>query len=86
MALLEKAVGDAAKQASKLSQKSIESQAGQEYTGFAKYSINGGKYWRPDLTKKEWTLLERRLGVEIGHKDKYLDKDTKWLYADEKGV
>ena len=45
-----------------------------------------GKYWRPDLNRPEWNLLNRRLTEEIESSGQYLDESTKWLYADEKGV
>ena len=45
-----------------------------------------GKYWRPDLNRSEWNLLNRRLMEEIESSEQYLDESTKWLYADEKGV
>ena len=45
-----------------------------------------GKYWRPDLNRTEWNLLNRRLTEEIESSEQYLDESTKWLYADEKGV
>ena len=45
-----------------------------------------GKYWRPDLNRSEWDLLNRRLEEEIESSGQYLDESTKWLYADEKGV
>lgn len=44
------------------------------------------EYWRPNLTKNEWSLLNRRLDLEVEHSKNVLDKDTKWLYATEKGV
>lgn len=45
-----------------------------------------GKYWRPDLNRSEWNLLNRRLEEETESSGQYLDESTKWLYADEKGV
>lgn len=45
-----------------------------------------GKYWKPNLTKAEWSLLDHTMELEIGTSDKYIDKGTKWLYADSKGV
>ena len=45
-----------------------------------------GKYWRPDLNRSEWSLLNRRLEEKIESSGQYLDESTKWLYADEKGV
>lgn len=45
-----------------------------------------GKYWRPDLNRSEWNLLNRRMTEEIESSEQYLDESTKWLYADEKGV
>lgn len=45
-----------------------------------------GKYWRPDLNRSEWNLLNQQLEEEIESSGQYLDESTKWLYADEKGV
>ncbi len=45
-----------------------------------------GKYWRPDLNRLEWNLLNQRLEEEIESSGQYLDEATKWLYANEKGV
>lgn len=45
-----------------------------------------GKYWRPDLSHEEWSLLNRRMAEELRGSKQYLDESTKWLYADEKGV
>ena len=45
-----------------------------------------GKYWRPNLNRSEWNLLNRRMAEEIESSGQYLDESTKWLYADEKGV
>ena len=45
-----------------------------------------GKYWRPDLNRSEWSLLNQRLEEEIESSGQYIDESTKWLYADEKGV
>ena len=45
-----------------------------------------GKYWRPQLKRAEWDLLERRMNAEIKSGENFLDEATKWVYADEKGV
>ena len=45
-----------------------------------------GKYWRPQLKRAEWELLERRMNDEIKSGENFLDEATKWVYADEKGV
>ena len=45
-----------------------------------------GKYWRPQLKRAEWELLERRMNAEIKSGENFLDEATKWVYADEKGV
>ena len=56
-----------------------------ESSGKEQLSVRG-KYWRPDLNRSEWNLLNRRLEEEIESSGQYLDESTKWLYADEKGV
>ena len=43
-----------------------------------------GKYWRPQLKRAEWELLERRMNAEIKSGENFLDESTKWVYADEK--
>lgn len=45
-----------------------------------------GKYWRPQLKRAEWELLERRMNAKIKSGENFLDEATKWVYADEKGV
>ena len=45
-----------------------------------------GRYWRPQLKRAEWALLERRMNAEIKSGENFLDEQTKWVYADEKGV
>lgn len=45
-----------------------------------------GRYWRPQLKRAEWALLERRMNAEIKSSKNFLDEATKWVYADEKGV
>lgn len=43
-----------------------------------------GRYWRPQLKRAEWELLERRMNAEIKSGENLLDEATKWVYADEK--
>lgn len=50
----------------------------------AKYSLKG-KYWRPNLSGKEWGLLNRRMDAEISDPAHALDESTQWAYAEEKG-
>ena len=45
-----------------------------------------GRYWRPQLKRAEWELLEWRMNAEIKSGENFLDEATKWVYADEKGV
>lgn len=44
-----------------------------------------GKYWRPNLTQKEWSLLNSHMKQEISDSVHTLDESTKWAYASEKG-
>ncbi len=44
-----------------------------------------GKYWRPNLTQKEWSLLNRHMEQEIADSTHTLDEATQWAYANEKG-
>ena len=43
------------------------------------------KYWRPNLTQKEWSLLNRHMEQEIADSIHTLDEATQWAYASEKG-
>lgn len=43
------------------------------------------KYWRPKLSKSEWSLLNRRMEQEISGSENWLDEATKWTYASEHG-
>ncbi len=43
-------------------------------------------YWIPKLSQKEWDLLTPKLDQEIETSDNFINKDTKWLYADSKGT
>ncbi len=49
------------------------------------YSLKG-KYWRPNLSSKEWGLLNHRMDAEINDPTHALDEITQWAYADEKGT
>lgn len=60
-------------------------QSGQETGAAAQYQARG-KYWRPDLKNDEWRLLERRMREEISSAKNFIDENTKWVYAEEKGV
>lgn len=44
-----------------------------------------GKYWRPRLTQREWSLLNRHMEQEINDPAHALDDATQWAYANEKG-
>lgn len=44
-----------------------------------------GKYWRPNLTQKEWSLLNSHMEQEITDSTHTLDEATQWAYANEKG-
>lgn len=44
-----------------------------------------GRYWRPNLTQREWSLLNRRMEQEINDPAHTLDDSTQWAYANEKG-
>ena len=44
-----------------------------------------GKYWRPNLTQNEWSLLNRHMEQEINDPAHALDESTPWAYANEKG-
>ena len=44
------------------------------------------KYWYPDLSQREWDLLNYRIDRELASPDNYIDKATKWLYGDSRGI
>ncbi len=44
-----------------------------------------GKYWRPNLTQNEWSLLNRHMEREMTDSAHTLDESTQWAYANEKG-
>ena len=44
-----------------------------------------GKYWRPNLTQKEWSLLNSHMEQEITDSAHALDEATQWAYASENG-
>ncbi len=47
------------------------------------YSV---KYWIPKLGQAEWNLLNREIDRQRDTAENFLDPETKWLYAREKGV
>lgn len=49
-----------------------------------RYSAKG-KYWRPNLTQNEWSLLNRHMEREMTDSAHTLDESTQWAYANEKG-
>ena len=74
---------EAALQAATEQAKTLQAQS-DDGTMAAKYSLNG-KYWRPNLSREEWELLNRRIDAEINDSAHALDASTQWAYANEKG-
>lgn len=71
----------------KAASKQAESLQNQQTNGTiseTRYAAKG-KYWRPNLTQNEWTLLNRHMEQEITDSAHTLDKSTQWTYAEEKG-
>lgn len=74
--------------------KDIKAQAEQmggsqsvETTGPGEVNFSRSKpYWKPKLTQAEWNLLNYRLNSEFETSENYLNKGTKWLYAESKGT
>ena len=64
--------------------KTLQAEGGNDTMGATRYSAKG-KYWRPNLTQNEWTLLNRHIEQEISDSAHTLDEATQWAYADEKG-
>lgn len=69
----------AAKQAESLQTQSVDGTMSE-----TRESLKG-KYWRPDLNKAEWDLLNRHMEQEISDEAHSLDEATQWAYAVEKG-
>lgn len=46
----------------------------------------GEKFRPPQLSKKEWALLNSVLDMELRLSDNYIDKETKWLYKERNGT
>lgn len=44
------------------------------------------EFWHPQLTQREWNLLNYKLDQELESSDQFIDSATKWLYADERGI
>lgn len=63
---------------------SLQAEGGNDTMDATRYSAKG-KYWRPDLSQNEWTLLNRHMEQEISDSAHTLDEATKWAYASEKG-
>lgn len=63
---------------------SLQAEGGNDTMDATRYSAKG-KYWRPDLSQNEWTLLNRHMEQEITDSAHALDKATQWAYANEKG-
>lgn len=49
-----------------------------------RYAVKG-KYWRPNLTQNEWSMLNRHMEREMADSAHTLDESTQWAYASEKG-
>ena len=64
--------------------KTLQAEGGNDTMDVARYSAKG-KYWRPNLTQNEWTLLNRHMEQEISDSAHTLDESTQWAYAEEKG-
>lgn len=45
------------------------------------YQAREKGYWTPRLNSKEWSLLNSRIDIEIRQSNRFLDQNTKWLYA-----
>lgn len=63
---------------------SLQNQQGNGTMQEARNSVKG-KYWRPNLTQNEWSLLNRHMEQEINDQAHTLDDATQWAYANEKG-
>ncbi len=59
--------------------------AGGRGTMGGKQDSQRGKYWKPKLSRREWSLLHRKLEQGLGEDSHFLDEATKWTYADERG-
>ena len=64
--------------------KTLQVEGSNDTMGATRYFAKG-KYWRPNLTQNEWTLLNRHMEQEISDSAHTLDESTQWAYAEEKG-
>lgn len=64
--------------------KTLQAEGSNDTMGATRYFAKG-KYWRPNLTQNEWTLLNRHMEQEISDSAHTLDESTQWAYAEEKG-
>ena len=67
--------------------KQVESLQNRQTNGTiqeTRYAVKG-KYWRLNLTQKEWSLLNRHMEQEMADSTHTLDEATQWAYANEKG-
>lgn len=60
-----------------LSQRSRAEAENKEAESVGEKASVRGKYWRPDLNRSEWNLLNRRLEEEIESSGQYIDESTK---------
>ena len=53
----------------------LQAKGGNDTMDATRYSAKG-KYWRPDLSQNEWTLLNRHMEQEIADSTHTLDEVT----------
>ena len=69
-----------------ISKAANETKSANKTRGSPEGKASRERFWYPKLTQQEWNLLNRRLDQELQTSDNYIDKYTKWLYADTKGT
>ena len=70
----------------KISKATKQSKTPIQTRGSPEGNASRDTYWYPDLSQQEWNLLNRKLDQELQLTDNYIDKNTKWLYADSRGI
>jgi len=71
---------------SEISAVASESKSPTQTRGSPEGKASRETYWYPKLSQREWSLLNSKLDKELESSDNFIDKSTKWLYADVKGV
>lgn len=84
--MFEQALAEAAKNVEMARAEGLENRSEQAYNDNTETQLSAKEYWRPKLTKAEWSLLNYTLSKELHSEKNKIDDETKWAFASEKGV